>query len=374
MDLAEQYTQIEHEVERAIKSVLQRTNFILGDEVTLFEEEFAAYCEAAHAVGVDSGTSALELLLRAYEIGPGDEVITAANTFIATALAISYVGARPVLVDADPESYTIDVSQIERAITPQTRAILPVHLYGQPADMDPILEIAARHDLVVIEDAAQAHGARYMGRRVGSIGHAAAFSFYPAKNLGAYGDGGAAVTRHSHVADQLRALRNYGSVQKYHHPIIGYNHRLDTLQAAVLRIKLRYLDEWNGARRKHAQQYNTRLRGESLALPGEAADATSVYHLYVVRVAAGRDAFLAGLHERGIGAGIHYPVPVHLQPAYAWLGYERGDFPVTETAAEQIVSLPLYAELSPQQLDHVVDAVNELAAIHMEPALVPQVA
>lgn len=358
VDLSAQYAQIESDVEHALKRVLQQTSFILGEEVSLFEEEFAAYCGVDCAVGVDSGTSALELLLRAYGIGPGDEVITVANTFIATTLAISYVGARPVLVDADPQTYTIDVTAIESAITPRTCAVIPVHLYGQPANMDAITAIAERHNLVVIEDACQAHGAWYKGRRVGSLGHAAAFSFYPGKNLGAYGDGGLIVTNDSHIANSIRALRNYGSVQKYHHPVLGYNRRLDTLQAAVLRIKLRHLDTWNAARRSHAEQYNARLCKRELSLPTIAEHATSVYHLYVIRVPDMRGALQSSLQTRGIATGIHYPVPIHLQPAYEHLGYAAGDFPVTEFFAEQILSLPMYAELSPEQLDCVITAVN----------------
>lgn len=360
VDLAAQYAAIKEEVDAAIASVLRRTNFILGQDVDLFEKEFAAFCEAEHAVGVDSGTSALELILRAYDVGPGDEVITVANTFIATVLAISYAGATPVLVDADPQTYTIDVSKLEEAITPHTKAIIPVHLYGQPADMDPIMEIAQKHGLKVIEDTCQAHGARYKGMRAGSLGHAAAFSFYPAKNLGAYGDGGIVVTDDEQVAQRVRMLRNYGQREKYNHLVRGFNRRLDTLQAAVLRVKLRYLADWNAARRQHAGQYDRLLASTPLVLPLEADYAESVYHLYVVRT-DNREALRNYLHEQDIATGIHYPIPVHLQPAYQGLGYGRGDFPVSERYAEQVVSLPMYPELTPEFIDHVVEAIEQVA-------------
>jgi len=360
VDLRAQYESLAGEVQQAISAVLERGDFILGKEVSLFEEEFAAYCEAAYAVGVDSGTSALALALRAFEIGPGDEVITVANTFIATASAISYTGARPVLMDANPQTYNIDVSRIEETITERTKAIVPVHLYGRPADMDPILEIAQQHGLVVIEDACQAHGAKYKGERVGSLGHAAAFSFYPAKNLGAYGDGGMVVTDDARVAESLRMLRNHGQREKYHHALRGYNHRLDTLQAAVLRVKLRYLDAWNAARRRHAQLYSELLAHGPMILPAEAHCAEPVYHLYVVRVEA-RDRLRAYLHDKGIATGIHYPIPIHLQPACRDLGYEKGSFPVTEAYAEQILSLPMYAELTPSLIEHVAEAVRDFA-------------
>jgi dTDP-4-amino-4,6-dideoxygalactose transaminase len=308
VDLAAQYAAIAEEIDAAISRVLRGTDFILGQEVGLFEEEFAAVCEVRYAVGVDSGTSALELALRAYGIGLGDEVITAANTFIATAFAISDAGATPVLVDVDPQMYTIDVSLLEGAITDRTRAIIPVHLCGHPADMDPILEIAQRHGLIVIEDACQAHSAKYKGKRIGSLGHAAAFSFYPAKNLGAYGDGGMVVTNDERIAESLRMLRNYGQREKYHHVLRGYNHRLDTLQAAVLRAKLKHLDAWNAARRQHAQLYNELLACSPVVTPTEADYAESVYHLYVIRV-QDRDGLRAYLHDQGIAPGfIEYVV------------------------------------------------------------------
>jgi dTDP-4-amino-4,6-dideoxygalactose transaminase len=360
VDLKAQYESLASEVERAISAVLIRGDFVLGKEVAQFEEEFAAYCEAAYAVGVDSGTSALKLALRAFDIGAGDEVITAANTFVATALAISYTGARPVLVDVDPHTNTIDVSLLKSAITRRTRAIIPVHLYGHPADMDPILDIARKHDLVVIEDACQAHGARYDGKRVGSLGNAAAFSFYPAKNLGAYGDGGMVVTGDERVAQSVRLLRDYGQSEKYHHVLIGYNHRLDTLQAAVLSVKLKYLDEWNDARHRHAELYGRFLAHGPAVLPTEAEYGKSVFHLYVIRI-QDRDRLRAFLHSKGIATGMHYPIPIHMQPAYRHLGHEKGSFPVTEERAEQQLSLPMYAELTPDSIEYVAKAIRDFA-------------
>ncbi|MDI3340758.1 MAG: DegT/DnrJ/EryC1/StrS family aminotransferase [Sphaerobacter sp.] len=360
VDLAAQYASLAAEVNAATERVLRGTEYILGSDVAAFEQEFAAYCEVDHAVGVDSGTSALELALRAFGIGPGDEVITVANTFVATAFAISYTGATPVLVDADPITHNIDPSQLAQAITPRTRAIMPVHLYGQPADMDPILEIARRHDLIVIEDACQAHGARYKGQRVGTFGHAAAFSFYPAKNLGAYGDGGMVVTNNAEVAETVRRLSNYGQREKYHHDHLGYNRRLDTLQAALLRVKLQHLDEWNAARRRHAARY-AEVLPEGVVIPAVPEDIEPVWHLYVIRVPE-RDALRAFLAQRGIATGIHYPVPIHLQPACQDLGYQRGHFPVTEEAAGQILSLPMYAELTNEAIDYVATSIREFLA------------
>ena len=358
VDLAAQYTILADEINAAMANVLRSTSFILGQDVDLFEQEFAAFCEAEYAIGVDSGTSALELLLRAYDIGAGDEVITVANTFIATTLAISYTGAIPVLVDIDPKTYNIDVSQIEDTITPRTKAIMPVHLYGQPADMDSILAIARRHDLLVIEDACQAHGARYRDRRAGSLGHAAAFSFYPGKNLGAYGDGGIVVTNDEHVADTVRMLRNYGQREKYHHLIRGFNRRLDTLQAAILRVKLRYLEEANAARRQHAKLYSELLADLPVAIPVEADFAESVYHLYVIRTENRAD-LASHLRDKGIASGTHYPVPIHLHPAYQDLGYGEGDIPISECYAEQMLSLPMYPELTEDMIEYTVDAIRD---------------
>jgi dTDP-4-amino-4,6-dideoxygalactose transaminase len=357
VDLAAQYPTIAPEINEAVAKVVQGTDFILGREVGLFEEEFAAFCEAKYAVGVDSGTSALELALRAYEIGAGDEVITAANTFIASALAISHAGAKPVLVDVDPNTYTIDVAAIARAITARTKAILPVHLYGHPADMDPIRALAEKFGLVVIEDACQAHGARYKGKRTGSLGHAAAFSFYPGKNLGAFGDGGIVVTNDQDIAKRLEMLRNYGQKEKYHHQFRGYNRRLDTIQAAILRVKLKYLESWNAARRGNAKLYQECLEGAGVVTPVEAAGAESVWHLYVIRT-ENRDMLREGLVNRGISPGIHYPIPIHLQPAYKDLGHARGDFPTAEAHAQRILSLPMYAELTPESIKHVAESVQ----------------
>lgn len=370
VDLAAQYESISAEIDEATQVVLRGTDYILGKAVGQFEDEFASYCGASHAVGLDSGTSALELALRAFEVGPGDEVITVANTFIATALAISYTGATPILVDADPDAYNIDCAALEGAITPRTRAIIPVHLYGQPADMDPIVEIARRHGLAVIEDACQAHGARYKGRRVGTLGHAAAFSFYPAKNLGAYGDGGMVVTNDERVAESLRMLRNYGQSRKYHHELRGFNRRLDTLQAAVLRVKLRHLDSWNASRGDHAALYNTLLADSDCVLPREAPYAESVWHLYVIQT-DDRDALAAYLDRRHISTGIHYPVPIHLQPAYRDLGYQAGDFPVSERCADRILSLPMYPELTPELVHCVSRSIHGFDAAGVLPRLNP---
>lgn len=358
VDLGAQYRTIAVEVNEATSKVIREADFILGRDVKLFEEEFAAFCGAKYAVGVDSGTSALELALRAYSIGPGDEVITAANTFIATALAISHAGAKPVLVDVDPQTHTIDVAGIARAITQRTKAILPVHLYGHPADMEPIRQLANNLGLVVIEDACQAHGAVYQGTRTGSLGNAAAFSFYPGKNLGAYGDGGMVVTNDRDVAKRLEMLRNYGQTEKYHHLFRGYNRRLDTLQAAILRVKLKYLETWNAARRRNAKLYTDLLEGTGIVTPAEIQGVESVWHLYVIR-SEHRDSLREYLGNRGISVGIHYPVPIHLQPAYKDLGYKRGDFPVTEGLARRILSLPMYAELTSQQAEFVARTIRE---------------
>ena len=358
VDLKAQYRTIAEEVSEGIGRVLENTDFILGRDVKLFEQEFADYCGVKFGVGVDNGTSALELALRAYDVGDGDEVITVANTFIATASAIAFTGARPVLVDIDPHTYNIDVGAIEQAITGRTKAIMPVHLYGQPADMDPIMELAKARGLIVIEDACQAHGALYKGRRAGSIGDAACFSFYPAKNLGGYGDGGMLVTNNEDIANKVRMLRNYGQKEKYHHLFIAYNRRLDTLQAAVLRVKLKWLDEWNQARRRNAQLYNELLANTDVVTPVEASYAEHVYHLYVVRI-QDRDGLQEYLQSKGISTGIHYPIPIHLQEAYRYLGYQRGDFPITEENAEQMLSLPMYSELTEEQIQYVVEAIHD---------------
>jgi dTDP-4-amino-4,6-dideoxygalactose transaminase len=349
---------IKDEVAAAIARVLESSHFVLGDEVAAFEEEFAAYCEARHAVALNSGTSALHLALLAAGVRAGHEVITAPNTFIATCEAISYTGARPVFVDVDPATHLLDVMGLETAITPRTRAIIPVHLYGQPADLDPMLEVARRHGLAVVEDACQAHGARYKGRRVGALGLAGCFSFYPAKNLGAYGDGGALVTNDATVAETVRRLRDHGQSRRYYHDTIGYNYRLDALQAAILRVKLRYLDAWTAARRRHAARYTALLADTRVVTLAEASYAQAVYHLYVVQV-PDRDALREELARAGIDTGIHYPVPCHLQRAYADLGHKPGDFPNAERAAASILSLPMYPELTEAQMSRVVSLVTD---------------
>jgi dTDP-4-amino-4,6-dideoxygalactose transaminase len=361
VDLQAQYARIAPEVQAAIQGVLERSDFILGGEVNLFEEEFARYIGTRHGIGVGSGLAALELALRAYGIAPGDEVITAANTFIATVLAISAAGARPVLVDADPITYNMNPAALEAAITPRTRAILPVHLYGQPVDLDSVLAVARRHHLLVIEDAAQAHGASYAGRRAGAWGDAAAFSFYPAKNLGAYGDGGMVVTNDLAVAEKLRRLRNYGERAKYHHAVTGTNSRLDTIQAAVLRVKLPHLDSWNAARQEHAAAYDALLEELPVLRPGKLEKAVHVYHLYVIQV-ENRDQVQESVRSHGVATGIHYPVPIHLQEACAHLGYQRGAFPVTERVAARILSLPMYAEMTSAQREHVASALSQAVA------------
>jgi dTDP-4-amino-4,6-dideoxygalactose transaminase len=361
VDLHAQYLSIAPEVTNAMTQVVERGDYILGDDGRSFEEEFARYIGTSEAIGVASGLDALELALRAFGVEPGDEVITAANTFIATALAILATGARPILVDIDPATYNIDPAAIESAITPRTKAIMPVHLYGQPAEMKPILEIASKRGLIVIEDAAQAHGARYDGRRAGSLGHAAGFSFYPAKNLGAYGDGGMVVANDPAAAEKIRKLRNYGQRVKYEHSVIGINSRLDTIQAAVLRVKLRHLDRWNEARAEHAAAYDSLLAGTSIVLPKTAEKCTHVHHLYVIQVEH-RSEVQEILIARGIGTGIHYPIPIHLQEACAGLGYRRGDFPVTEDAASKILSLPMYAEMTREQREFVAENLLQAVA------------
>lgn len=362
VDLKAQFNSIEEEVVQAILGTVKKGDYILGENVSLFEAEFAAYCNTEYAIGVDSGTSALEMIVSAYGFGPGDEVITQANTFIATALGVTYTGATPVLVDINPDTFMIDPKAIEAAITPNTKAIMPVHLYGHPADMDPIMEIAERHDLVVIEDASQAHGARYNGTRVGSIGHTSGFSLYPGKNLGAYGDAGIITTNDPDMAEKLMLLRNYGSKKKYHHDSIGYNRRLDTLQASVLRTKLPHLNDWSEARRNNARKYTELLADTHLVLPKEADGVEPVYHLYVVRTDR-REELKAHLEAKGIAAIIHYPIPIHLQPAYAHLGYNKGDFPITEMYCEQILSLPMFPELTDSDITYIAEAVKEFEAV-----------
>jgi dTDP-4-amino-4,6-dideoxygalactose transaminase len=361
VDLKAQYHSIKDEINEAVLDVLESTQFVLGKGVAAFEESFAPYCQADHAIGVNSGTSALHLALLASGVGPGDEVITVTFTFVATAAAIEYAGARPVFVDIDPVSYTMDVNQIEDAITERTKAIIPVHLYGQPADMDPIMDIARRHNLIVIEDAAQAHGAEYKGRRAGSIGHLGCFSFYPGKNLGAYGEGGAVVTNNADYARTVRMLRDWGQESKYRHVLKGYNYRMEGFQGAILDVKLRHLEDWLEARRLHAARYNELLTGSEFETPAEMPYSRHVYHIYAVR-ASRRDALRDALREREIHTGIHYPYPVHLLEAYDDLGYKAGDFPHSEKAAAEVLSLPMYAELTAAQIEAVATALGESLA------------
>ncbi|HEV2915745.1 MAG TPA: DegT/DnrJ/EryC1/StrS family aminotransferase [Pyrinomonadaceae bacterium] len=369
VDLQAQYREIKGEVDAAIARVIESAAFILGREVEAFEAAFAEYTGARFCIGLNSGTAAVQLAVMACRIGVGDEVIVPANTFFATAEGVSTAGATPVFVDSDPHSYTIDTTRIEAAITERTRAIMPVHLYGQSADLDPIFELAARYNLAVIEDAAQAHGGLYRGRRVGALALAGCFSFYPGKNLGAYGEGGAVTTNDAEVARRVRLLRDHGSEQKYHHEIIGYNFRLEGLQGAVLGVKLKHLDRWNELRRGHAARYKHLLRETPLTLPREMEYARHVYHLYVVQTDE-RELLRARLNEAGVQTGIHYPVPVHLQPAYASLGYGPGSFPETERQASRVLSLPMYPELTDEQLNHVACAIREASeAVMRQPTL-----
>lgn len=358
VDLKAQYVDTKSEIDAAIQRVVDNANFILGQEVADFEQAFARYVGAKGAVGVASGTSALFLSLLACGIEPGDEVITTAHTFMATAEVISQRGARPVFVDIDPRTYNIDPAQVEDAITPHTKAILPVHLYGQPAHMEPLLDIAQRHNLWLIEDAAQAHGAEYRGQRCGTIGHLACFSFYPGKNLGAYGDAGAVTSNDEALLSRVRTLRNHGRIGKYEHAEIGYGERLDALQAAILGAKLPHLDAWNEARRAHARLYNEWLADCDVVTPYESPEVRHVYHLYVLRTPQ-RETMLAHLKSREISAGIHYPLPLHRQPAYLKQGYGNVSLPVTERLAQEVLSLPMYPELSAEQIAYVTQAVKE---------------
>jgi dTDP-4-amino-4,6-dideoxygalactose transaminase/acetyltransferase-like isoleucine patch superfamily enzyme len=358
LDLKAQYRSIEAEVKDALNRVLESGNFVLGEEVAAFEQEFAAYCQAKYAVAVNSGTSALHLALLAAGIGSDDEVITTPFTFVATASAITYTGARPVFVDIEPRTFNIDVSQIEKAITPRTKAILPVHLYGQAAEMDAILDIAKRHSLVVIEDACQAHGAEYKGRRVGAIGDFGCFSFYPGKNLGAYGEGGIVVTNNSESTRTMAMLRDWGQERKYHHVLKGFNYRMDAFQGAILRIKLRHLDGWTKARRAHAALYKKLLEGSGVQTPAELTGRRHVYHVYAVR-SRRRDALQRDLEELRIHTAIHYPVPVHLHEAYSDMGYQAGDFSCSEEVAGQVLSLPLYPEMSEMQVKTIATAIRK---------------
>jgi len=363
-DAKEQYQSIKDEVDANLQQVMNSCRFVLGENVKSFEREFASFCGAKYAVGVANGTDALRLALLAYAIGKGDEVITVPNTFIATTEAISQTGATIVFVDIDLSTHNISVSQIEGAVTERTRAIVPVHLFGQPADMEPIMRMARKHNLKVIEDACQAHGGEYKRKKVGSIGDAGCFSFYPSKNLGACGDGGMMVANDRKIAQKVRILRDHGQMKKYEHLAEGYNSRLDEIQAAVLRVKLKRLDEWNKLRRKNASIYNELLEDvDEIVTPSEAEYAKHVYHLYVIRTRR-RDELQEWLKSKGIGTGLHYPIPLHLQRAYEYLGYKEGDFPVAEESAKQIVSLPMFPELTGEEIEAVVYTIKRFFVRH----------
>jgi dTDP-4-amino-4,6-dideoxygalactose transaminase len=360
LDLKAQYQSIKEEVNEAILSVVESCAYAKGPAVRQFQKNFAKYCETKHAVGVANGTDAIYLALRAVGVGPGDEVITTPDTFIATTEAITQAGAKIVFVDINPKTYNIDVSKIEEKITSKTKAIIPVHLFGQPADMEPILEIAKKHNLKVVEDAAQAHGARYFGKRIGTFGDVACFSFYPGKNLGAYGDGGAVVTNKEEIAMQVEKIADHGSLKKYIHEIEGVNSRLDSVQAAVLDVKLKYLDQWNESRRKNAYVYNELLKDiDGVITPAELENSVPVYHLYVIQV-ENRDALQQKLSGAGIASGIHYPYPLHLVPAYQYLGLKKGDFPEAEKCAERFLSLPMYPELTESMIKSVCDVIKDI--------------
>lgn len=361
VDLRAQYDIIKSEVDAAILSVLESCQFTLGSEVARFEEEFATYAGSKFAIGVNTGTSALHLALLAADIGPADEVITVPFTFVATVAAIHYTGARPVFVDIDPRTFTMDPLEIKAAITPRTKAIIPVHLYGQPADMDPIVAIAKKHNLIVIEDACQAHGAEYKGKRAGSLGDFGAFSFYPGKNLGAYGEGGLVTTQDAQFNRTVRMLRDWGAEKKYQHVLKGYNYRLEGLQGAVLRVKLKYLESWTEARRAAAARYDAAFAGSGIDAPQASAYARHVYHIYAIRTGE-RPRWQDALEEQGIQTAIHYPFPVHLLPAYADLGYRAGQFPHSERAANEVLSLPMFPELTEDQTNTVARAVLDLGS------------
>ncbi len=361
-DLRAQYKSIKPEIDEAVGRVLESAEFVLGSEVEAFEQEFATYVGANHAIAMNSGTSALHLALLAAGVGPGTEVITVPFTFVATTAAIVYTGATPVFVDVTPDALTMDPAQVEAAITPRTRAILPVHLYGQPADLDPLLAIARRHGLKVVEDACQAHGSEYKGRKVGPIGDSGCFSFYPGKNLGAYGEGGLAVTNDAAQARKMRMLRDWGQEQRYHHVLKGFNYRMEGLQGSILRVKLRHLERWTELRRTHSAAYHDVLRGSGLSLPVEKPYSRHVYHVFAIRVPE-RESLQRLLKANGVQSGIHYPVPVHLQPAYADLGYLRGQFPESERAADEVLSLPMYPEMTRTQIDEVCGVLQEAYVI-----------
>ena len=360
LDLKAQYKSIKEEIAIELQKVLDNTAFAGGPFVSQFEKEFASFCQTDFAIGLGSGTAALWAAIQGLGISEGDEVITTPNTFIATAEAISFAGAKPVFVDIDEQTYNINPQLIEDAITPKTKAIIPVHLYGQTADMNPIMEIAKAKDLFVIEDACQAHGAKCNGKPAGSIGDAGCFSFYPGKNLGAYGEAGAVVTNNLQLADNLQMFRDHGQKKKYYHAIVGWNARMDGFQGAILSVKLKYLNQWNESRRKNAQLYNDLLADiDGIITPTEVDYAKHVYHLYVIRV-KNRDEFMATLVENDVFCGIHYPIPLHLQDAYSSLGYKKGDYPVAEKCCEQLVSLPMFPELTSEQISYVVEKIKNI--------------
>ena len=363
LDLKAQHAPLRDQFDCVIAKVIDSGAFAGGPFVTKFEDEFAAFCASEHAIGLGSGTEAIWLPLLALGVGPGDEVITVPTTFMATAEAISYCGAKPVFVDIDERTYTIDPKKIQAAITDKTKAIIPVHLFGQPADMEPILEIARARNLFVIEDAAQAHGAEYKGRKAGTLGDAGCFSFYPSKNLGAFGEAGAVITNNFKLQEKIRMLRDHGQVRKYYHSMIGWNCRMDGIQAAVLSVKLQHLQRGNDLRRAHALKYNEALsKIGDIVIPVEATYARHVYHVYTIRVKE-RDELMQFLADKGIGCGVHYPVPIHLQEAYRSLGYKKGAFPIAERTAEEFVSLPMFPELTESQIERVVEAVGDFSGV-----------
>ncbi len=358
VNLKLQYKSIKKDIDETINGVIKNTNFIMGEEVKIFEEAFSRFIGAKYTIGVASGTDALFLSLLALGVNSGDEVVTTPHSFVATASAISMCGATPVFVDIDPKTYNIDPEKIENKITKKTKGIIPVHIYGQPADMDPIIEIAKKHKLFILEDAAQAHGALYKGRCVGTIGDAAVFSFYPGKNLGAYGDAGAVITNNESITQTLRLLRNHGRKEKYTHDILGYSSRMDTLQAAVLLVKLKYLKKWNERRREVAQLYNNLLKDLPVVTPFEPEGVKSVYHLYAIQV-EDRDSVYDEMRKKGIEVGIHYPIPLHLQPVFKSLGHKEGDFPHAEELARHTLSLPIFPEITNSDIQEVASSLKK---------------
>ncbi|MFH1459883.1 MAG: DegT/DnrJ/EryC1/StrS family aminotransferase [Candidatus Omnitrophota bacterium] len=359
VNLKIQYESIKDEVQREVNKVFEQTNFILGEPVAKFEEKFAEFCDSKYCVGVASGTDALHLALKALDIKEDDEVITVANTFIATVLGISYSGAKPVLVDIDPKTYNMDIEKIEEKISPRTKAIIPVHLYGRPVDMDKLQAIANKHNLKIVEDACQSHGATWKGKKTGSFGIMGCFSFYPGKNLGAYGDGGAITTPDETLYNKLRMMRNYGSPKKYYHDFIGFNSRLDTVQAAILGVKLKYLKQWGDQRFANAKLYNKKLKGiGDIVVPDLEAVESHVFHLYVIRTKK-RDELLRYLQENNVQCGIHYPIPIYALKAYKDLGLRGDTFPITEQVSKEILSLPMFPELTEVQIDKVVSVLKK---------------